>query len=251
MASLIQDKTRLTWAAITLGGIPILSYAITSYRAWLRLGPGGLPYNVFGFFINSALHLIARSDIRAPAPYNPDDLAPLYGPGGTSYFENGTLPSARSGSRPNVPGAVAPQRQMTEQATQETHQQMKDFLVALVKENADFLQLKPSGLENASQQAAFLADGFAIPGHMKGTRGEFLHPHEEGSSHVVLGLSDSARLIELGWAERHKLSGVIIPWGYVLVYAPRNAEELGVWKSIVIASAKFVAAGGPKVRVPQ
>ncbi|KAI0601437.1 hypothetical protein F4775DRAFT_606548 [Biscogniauxia sp. FL1348] len=93
--------------------------------------------------------------------------------------------------------------------------------------------------------------------------GEFAHVHPEGSTHVVLSLVDAARAVERGWAERHRLSGVggaavwvlglgkgkgegertVLPWGYVLIYAPRDAdgEEMRVWRECVLASARFVA----------
>jgi len=133
---------------------------------------------------------------------------------------------------------------MSEQATPEMLGMMKDFLSALAEQNPETIQLKTSGLEGPFQDALWLADGLAIPKYLKGNKGEFVHPHGEGSSHVTLSLVDAAKVIELGWAERHKLSGVggVIPWGYVLVYAPRDEEEFGVWMNIVVASMEFVTA---------
>jgi hypothetical protein len=44
-------------------------------------------------------------------------------------------------------------------------------------------------------------------------------------------------------AERHPLSGVLMPWGYVMLYAPRDDDELEVWKRLVVAGCRFVSGG--------
>ncbi|GAP88700.1 putative phospholipase carboxylesterase [Rosellinia necatrix] len=75
--------------------------------------------------------------------------------------------------------------------------------------------------------------------------GEVAHVHAEGSAHVCLSLVDAAAVVRRGWGERHKLSGVagVLPWGYVLLYAPRDGEprDWDVWKGIVLAGARAVA----------
>ena len=81
-------------------------------------------------------------------------------------------------------------------------------------------------------------------------RGEIAHVHHEGSTHVCLSLPDAAEVVRKGWGERHRMSGVrgILPWGYVLVYAPREGKEgkegeseWEVWKAVVVAAARVVA----------
>lgn len=96
---------------------------------------------------------------------------------------------------------------------------------------------------------------FSMPEYLKGTNGEMLHPHDEGSTHAVHSLSDATRAIELGWAERHLLSGVhgVIPWGYVLIYAPRNDAEFEGWEEVVLAAVRFNAeasTGATSVTAP-
>ncbi|KAI2604562.1 uncharacterized protein GGS25DRAFT_508832 [Hypoxylon fragiforme] len=89
--------------------------------------------------------------------------------------------------------------------------------------------------------------------------GEFAHVHGEGSAHVTLSPGDAATAIRAGWAERHQMSGVggpklaMVPWGYVMVYAPREGEEgeWQAWKDVVMAGARYVAQGrGVEVVVP-
>jgi hypothetical protein len=48
----------------------LLPTAISSYRTFLAVGPGGLPHNIWGFLIQCAMRVVARSDVRAvPPPY--------------------------------------------------------------------------------------------------------------------------------------------------------------------------------------
>jgi hypothetical protein len=124
---------------------------------------------------------------------------------------------------------------------------MESYLSALVSANSSILRLKPSSLEGPFRNAVWLAENLKTPTYLKGTRGELIHPHDEGSTHLVLSLSDASRAIELGWAERHKLSGAfseVLPWGYVLIYAPRNDTEFEIWTEFVLASARCNVAAG-------
>ncbi|KAI1848279.1 hypothetical protein JX266_005992 [Neoarthrinium moseri] len=249
-----KNKYSVTGLALA-GGIPLLSYAISSYRGWRALGRGGLPPNIFGWLINVALRPLSRSDTRAPAPYTLESLEAVWGPAGRQSFVEGKLPPARSGARPEVPTYVAPQRQTTEQGAPAMLERMERYLAALTAANPSLFQSRPSGLEGPYHDAVWLADGVAVPAFLKGTKGEIMHPHDDGSTHAVLSLWDASRAIELGWAERHKLSGAVggaIPWGYVFIYAPRNEDEFDSWKSFILAAARFNAAsvGSTTVQAP-
>ncbi|KAH8682340.1 hypothetical protein BX600DRAFT_505945 [Xylariales sp. PMI_506] len=254
MVSIAQHKQLVTGVVIAAGAIPLLANSISAYRGWMALGKGGLPHNVFGWLINVLLHPISRSDTRVPGPYTLESTEAVWGPAGRQSYYEGSAPSLRVGARPNVPTYVAPQRQITEQGAPEMIKRMDDFLDALVAANPEILQIKPSGLEHPERNALFLADKLSYPAHLENTNKEIAHVHEEGSTHITLSLSDSARAIELGWAERHKLSGITkgLPWGYVMLYAPRNDSELEDWKRFVLAATKFNAstAGGSAVYLP-
>ncbi|KAK8016184.1 hypothetical protein PG993_014373 [Apiospora rasikravindrae] len=260
---LARDRQILTGlAVVSLGVAPLLSYAIHSYHRWLELGPGGVPYNVKGWLMNLLARPFARFDVRAVAPYTMEDQKPLYGDlGHVSFFGNGDdappPPPLRSGTRPDVPSYVIPQRQMTEQAPAAMLARQEAFIAAAAAANVPLLRLEPSSLEGRTHNALWLAavddaDGAAgLPPMLRRTRGEFLHPHREGSSHAIFSLTDAARLIELGWAERHPLTGIKnrvgLPWSYVFIYAPRNDEEFTIWKNIVMAAVRFAAAASERV----
>ncbi|KAI1414938.1 hypothetical protein F5Y13DRAFT_10578 [Hypoxylon sp. FL1857] len=272
-----HKKPILLATGLTAAAAPLLAYAISCYRQWLALGKGGVPYNFFGWLAQSSLHLIARSDTHLPIPKSftkVEDIAALYGPAaGKSYFSSspgsGRTLEPRKGGPPTVPGFVAPQRQTDEFPPPGTVDRQNAFLAALAHANPALFELQTSKLEGPPHRALWLRPGQALSEeerraeaqfHVRlgrGSGGEWAHVHGEGSAHVTLSPVDAAAAIEAGWARRHGLSGVggkraMVPWGYVLVYAPRNEEEWGVWREIVMAGARYVAEGaGVEVVVPE
>lgn len=269
----------LTIAASLTTGIPLLlSYWLSTYRDWLALGRGGLPANPLGWLAQAILGAtIARSDHRTasatPWTLNAETEAVWGEAGRASYLlrsSSSSLPlPRRAGPRPRVPAYVAPQRQTNQQAGPATLERMERYLADVVSANRAALELRPSALEGPCHQAIWLADdggggggggpGFRRrPAHLRGTRGELVHPHDEGSTHCVLSLGDAARAVETGWAERHRLSGAfpgeVLPWGYVMIYAPRDEAEFAVWKEFVLAAVRFnveaASSGETSITIP-
>jgi hypothetical protein len=134
------------------------------------------------------------------------------------------------------------------------------YLRALTSLNPSVFTIKPSALESPKFEALWLRDpsdsdldngskSEVDPSLVKWSspraRCEIAHVHPEGSTHVSLSLVDAAEVVRQGWGERHMLSGVkgILPWGYVLVYAPRQTvgTDLLVWREIVLAGARVAA----------
>ncbi|KAI1271342.1 hypothetical protein F5Y07DRAFT_23036 [Xylaria sp. FL0933] len=182
------------------------------------------------------------------------------------------------GIRPVVPTTVVPQRQTTEKADGATVSRMNAYIARLAASNPALFKVKPSALESPNFPALWLSPSSPSPSPStststaqtqseskskgegkveiarakwlpKGAPGEIAHVHHEGSTHVCLSLTDAAEVVRQGWGERHKLSGVggILPWGYVLIYAPReenrgnNEDDWEVWKGLVDAGARCVA----------
>lgn len=244
-----NPRTVMTALAIALAvSIPSASYALKSYRGYLALGPGGMPYNPLGWAIQGLLQLIASWDTRSPAPFRKARNQKPYEPHGTTPFLAAVSPALpqREGHRPDVPGYVAPQRQVTQlEGPEDTRARMTAFLGALAGRNPGVLVLKPSGLEGVGTPALWLdASAVAPPAYLGATKGELTHVHPEASSHVTVSLADAEELTRKGWAERHRLSGVAgIPLGYMMIYAPRDEAELEVWKGVIRAGLLFVGAG--------
>ncbi|KAL1879250.1 hypothetical protein Daus18300_001829 [Diaporthe australafricana] len=243
----LQNKPKTIAAlalAITLS-VPTASYALKSYRGYLALGPGGMPYNVFGWSIQGLLQLIAKWDTLTPAPFSKPANQKPYAPHGTTPFLTDSPLPERQGGRPDVPGYVAPQRQVTQQGSEDMRARMTAFLEAVAGRNTGVLVLKPSGLEGVGTPALWLDPAVELPRYLKGVKGELVHVHPEASSHITLSLADAEELTRKGWAERHRLSGVFgaIPLSYVMVYAPRDEAEFEAWKGVVRAGLRFIGAG--------
>ena len=61
-----------------------------------------------------------------------------------------------------------------------------------------------------------------------------LHPARDGSLHMALPPAIVDRVIDNGWAERHPLAGKHgLPSNIVMVYGPRDEEELAVVAALV------------------
>lgn len=270
--SLRQNPKAAAAVAVTALGIsiPTLSYALSSYRGFLALGRGGMPYNVLGWMIQGLLQLLAKWETRDPSPFtNPRNRKATEPYGGSITYFPAPLPE-RAGDRPVVPGYVAPQRQTNQQPSDVEVQRgrMTAYLETLITRNPGVLVLKPSKLEGVGTPAIWLdtssspsssssslpslpspAGGTTrdLPGFMRGLKGETAHVHPECSSHITLSMADAEEVVRKGWAERHRLSGVaFMPWSYVLIYAPRDEVEFEVWKEIMRAGVKFVCAAAKR-----
>jgi phospholipase/carboxylesterase len=95
------------------------------------------------------------------------------------------------------------------------------------------------------------ARAFHLPGCGHPAHGAFmiqcefahLHPPRDGSLHMTLQPAIVEKAIENGWAERHPLAGRYgLPANIVMVYGPRDEEELAVVADLIRASHAFAAA---------
>lgn len=267
--SLRQNPKAAAAAAVTAlsVSIPMLSYAISSYRGFLALGPGGMPYNIFGWAIQALLQLLAKWETRDPSPFTKPQNRKSTEPHGSITYLPRPIPE-RAGDRPVVPGYVAPQRQTNQQPADVEVQRgrMTAYLETLITRNPGVLVLKPSKLEgvgtpavwldtssssssslSSSSSSSSLSGTRELPRFMRGLKGETTHVHPECSSHITLSMADAEEVVRKGWAERHRLSGVAyMPWSYVLIYAPRDEAEFEVWKEIMRAGVKFVCTAAER-----
>lgn len=91
-------------------------------------------------------------------------------------------------------------------------------------------------------QALFLDGDPSVPCARAFIGKEWAHIHgaSDGSAHVGLSEADAATAIKAGWAERHLLAGKNgLVAGLVMIYAPRNDEEINVVLEILQAAYKF------------
>lgn len=252
----------------------VVPAAVRSYRGYLALGPGGIPYNVWGWLYQGLGQVFAIRDPRSTADFEKPKPAVLARYGGStraqrSYLDIDTTLPAREGDRPTVPGYTAPQRQTTDVASDpaKTRAAQEDFLKAIAAANPSVFEIRPSQLEGTSTPALWAKDTVLLGAKMfdkqpqeapaKGNKNttkkstkanlprgpvEICHAHPEASSHMQFSLGDAYWVVKAGWGERHLLAGSTaagVPPTYLIVYAPRDDNELKVWKELVMAAVRF------------
>jgi hypothetical protein len=102
---------------------------------------------------------------------------------------------------------------------------------------------RPSRISVPGARALMLAPGeppgppeaFMVPGEFA-----HVHPAPDHSLHAMLPLELAEAAIEAGWAEQHPVARMgLIPATAVMLYAPRDDEELDVVEGLVRASHAF------------
>ncbi|MDQ3689554.1 MAG: DUF5519 family protein [Chloroflexota bacterium] len=74
---------------------------------------------------------------------------------------------------------------------------------------------------------------------------EFTHIHPDGSMHLPLPTERARQAIEAGWAEVHPMADMLGVAGFVLVYTPRDFDELETFWGLVLDSYCYVT-GQPR-----
>lgn len=249
----IYKERPLTVAAFA-GALPAalaLRALYADYTAWLALGAGGLPHNALGYLIQVCMRIAAPRDTRSLDPYLSVKQVSVYKRDAAAKYL-ADLPK-RAGPRPTVPPFVAPQRQTDQIPGYSVDKAIRDLadeaFASIAARNPDSISVRSSRLEGRGP-AWFLGNGRPLPEWASRTGGEMAHFHggsagADGSAHVLLGPRDAREVVEKGWGERHRLSGVggAIPVGYTLVYAPRTGEELDVVLEILKAGVRAHTRG--------
>ena len=234
----MNTRTKMT---IGVAGVAALGGGIWAYRdyhSWLALGPGGLPSNLYGWVKVTWLRLMKR---------NPIDMAILE----RSIGREGDMRALdalprRAGSRPRVDPHPIPHRQTDQHGSEEARQAHHQIFDQQVAHHPHLLSYRKSHFERRND-AICLRDPDQAQRQAQDTHGEIAHIHpSDGSMHMILSPSDAKTVLEAGWGERHPLAGVYagLPETYMLIYAPRNAEENAVLAGMLGAAVAY-AAGTP------
>ena len=151
---------------------------------------------------------------------------------------DGRLP-ARSGPRPSVSWTI-PQQQESQNAPAD----LQERLFAEVR-NLSGVEVGPSRISVPGARGFTLSEGsedeqaYLVP-----QVGEFahLHPSYDGSLHLVLPTDLAADVSTQGWGRPHMWAGTRLSPGFMMVYGPRDEDELAIVLGIVRASHAY--AGG-------
>ncbi|MGV8874138.1 MAG: hypothetical protein ACOH2Q_16510 [Rhodococcus sp. (in: high G+C Gram-positive bacteria)] len=183
------------------------------YAAWMELGPGGLPANIGGWLITTALRPLARRD--------PLTVIGAANPGLHWQLEH------RAGPRPTIASYPIPHRQLTDRAHSTLIERLTAAVTAEARPDRPF-HLERSRFERRGD-ALYVTDISTAAPWIARTKGEILHVHEtEGSMHAVLQPDDAQTVISAGWGELHPLAGrpvLGLPETYVFLYAPRDSDD--------------------------
>ncbi|QSZ29069.1 hypothetical protein DSL72_003579 [Monilinia vaccinii-corymbosi] len=242
----------LTCTLIALAPIPWIVH--NDYHNFISLGPGGTPSTLLGYIKITYLRIFALSD-----PYSPPKVSEGTHPT-TGYIQSARphIPT-RSGPRPKVAG-IAPQRQISQYGSRAMYRLLRTSLNNLAHRHADKLKTDVSCFEKKGLAL------FSTSPINTTCRGEICHVHHSDNSfHMCLHPEDAKVILEKGWGERHPMAGAeapraisnflsclpnslsawlsprVVPEQFVMVYAPRNKDELQVVCHIIEAAAFWVS----------
>ncbi|MEM7040774.1 MAG: phospholipase [Bacteroidota bacterium] len=153
----------------------------------------------------------------------------------TYTLEN--LPT-RKGERPSTT-PTNPHTQLDQQPKDLIHvQTLMDWAFDLAH-----IEKRPSAISVPGAVAMCMQAGHTCDqcnAFMIGTEFAHFHPHPDHSLHLGLRQSDAEILIEKGWGEWHPMiKRGILPPNIIMLYAPRDKEELDVAKFILGRSYDF------------
>lgn len=151
----------------------------------------------------------------------------------------GRLPQ-RTGRPPRVSFGI-PQEQLDQNAPPELQQRVFEHVAGLSD-----VKTQPSAISVPGARAFVLdpanaggpPENFIVRG-----AGEFahLHPAYDGSLHVTLPQPYAADLIAHGWGVTHPLAGLRLAPGMVMLFGPRDEQELSVVVAILEQAHTFAA----------
>ncbi|RPA81142.1 hypothetical protein BJ508DRAFT_326751 [Ascobolus immersus RN42] len=217
--------------AMFVVGMAYLTYK--DYLSFLDLGPGGTPYNFYGYLTITLLRLVALRNPREAAPV-PDQLR------NTGYLSKTRALPKRKVPRPEVVG-IAPHRQMNQKASASMFIKLSDEIRGLAEKYPKRLRMGKSCFEKHCPAL------FSNRELNKTCNGEICHAHTvDGSMHLTLHPEDAEKVIQAGFGERHPLARGgwcrrFVPQGFIMIYAPRDDDELEIVMSIIRAAIGWVS----------
>ena len=157
-----------------------------------------------------------------------------------SALPDGTLPR-RAGQRPTVSWTI-PQEQRSDNAPEDLQEKLFARISSLAGVSTSQSVISVPGARGLmiKPEPDAPKDAFLVP-----SAGEFAHQHpsHDGSLHLALPPQLAADAIAKGWAVAHPLAGIRLARGMVMVYGPRDENELHVVAAMVETSHAY--ATGP------
>ena len=139
----------------------------------------------------------------------------------------------REGPRPETT-STNPHTQLTQNAPRELQERVFDFARSLsgVVVGPSLVSVPGARAFHLPEETPKARDCFMVDHEFA-----HLHPPSDGSLHMSLPSAIVDAVIANGWAERHPLAGKHgLPDNIVMVYGPRDENELAVVKDLIRAS---------------
>jgi len=147
-----------------------------------------------------------------------------------------TLPK-RSGNKPETTDRL-PHSQLTQHGPDDIIVMLHEWCFSL----PDVCN-EPSGISVPGARALVMCDGTNCNHKAMMINREFAHIHpkpDNGSMHVMLPQTDAYEVTSKGWGEDHYLvTQGHWPPGLIMVFSPRNTDDLEIVKSIVSRSYEY------------
>lgn len=231
------DPVGIGWAfgalATVAATVSLIVISVRDYRTWIALGEGGLPSNLRGWIVVTAMRPLAGD------PLDQSVFAEKLGSESDIPYLS-TLPM-RDLPRPIVAPHAVPHRQISQIPDAATMTDLSHAFDDIVKSNGERLEFKLSQYEKHNQ-AIWLKD--VTGGNpATGLGGEIGHFHpSDGSMHTILSPSDARQVIDKGWGELHSMARFkrIFPTEtFLMLYAPAKPEHVPIIKSIIAAATRY------------
>jgi hypothetical protein len=152
----------------------------------------------------------------------------------------------RSGEKPRTRRGM-PHSQLSQNPSPSIYEALADLLFSIPDVREDVSLVSVPGAR------ALVLDGSVSqrPSDAFMAEGEFahLHPPHDSSLHLMTPPNWLHEVLEKGWGEKHPLAGVAIPETAVMIYAPRNSEEIDIVYNIVLLS--YWRAKGYRIPSPR
>jgi hypothetical protein len=167
---------------------------------------------------------------------------------------------ARNGEKPRTT-PFSPQFQLTQFGTAEVRRSMLDWMtadrpgvvtgpteIAHIMEVQAYMEANHPEIELTEEipggtGIALFLDGRRPPAGVRllppSFEAEFAHVHPDGSLHMVVPFEVEEEILAKGWGERHPFHDATMR--LMMLYAPRDMDELAVARSLVEASHRYAS----------
>jgi hypothetical protein len=161
----------------------------------------------------------------------------------TRWIGNMNVLPKRSGSRPRTT-PTNPHTQLEQNPEREVVEELARRVFALPG-----VEERPSAISVPGARALWLREDVPAgprEAFMIGREFAHIHPMPDGSLHAALPPEVAQEAVEKGWAEQHPVARMgYIPQNVVMIYAPRDAQEIEVVAALVVEAYRYAGGTAP------